>query len=180
MNTDFVVAVSDKATDNLNLVFNTKIGKEYLEKEIGIKKSLVDSLPEFGFSSIANILASIKIAKYMDLNKEDAIITVATDGADLYISELEKTRKDFIGNFDYSSCSNIFKSYIDEINVDNMLELSKYDKERIFNLGYYTWVEQQKISIEDFEVRKKQDFWDSQLNKLESLDEEIDKFNNMN
>ena len=180
MNTDFVVAVSDKATDNLNLVFNTKIGKEYLEKEIGLKKLLVDSLPEFGFSSIANILASIKIAKYMNLNKDDAIITVATDGADLYMSELEKTKKDFIGDFNYSSCSNIFKSYINEINTDDMIELTKYDKERIFNLGYYTWVEQQKVSIDDFEIRKNQGFWDSQLNKLESLDEEIDKFNNMN
>ena len=92
MNTDFVVDVSDKATDNLNLVFNTKIGKEYLINKLGLKNSLVNTLPEFGLSSIANIIASIKLAKYMNLGKEDAIITVATDGADLYLSELEKTK----------------------------------------------------------------------------------------
>ena len=34
MNTDYVVDISDKATDNLNLVFNTNIGKEYLIKKI--------------------------------------------------------------------------------------------------------------------------------------------------
>ena len=59
MNTDFVVDVSDKATDNLNLLFNTKIGKEYLINKLGLKNSFVNTLPEFGFSSIANIIASI-------------------------------------------------------------------------------------------------------------------------
>ena len=83
MNTDFVVDISDKATDNLNLVFNTNIGKEYLIKKIGLEEFLVNKLPEFGFSSIANIIASIKLAKFMNLGKDDAIITVATDGAEL-------------------------------------------------------------------------------------------------
>ena len=106
MNTDFVVDVSDKATDNLNLVFNTNIGKDYLIKKIGIEKSLVNKLPEFGFSSIANILASIKLAKYKNLGKEDAIITVATDGADLYLSELEKTKNNYKGILDNEACSN--------------------------------------------------------------------------
>ena len=40
MNTDFVVDISDKATDNLNLVFNTKIGKDYLTKILGLENSL--------------------------------------------------------------------------------------------------------------------------------------------
>ena len=111
MNTDFVVDVSDKATDNLNLVFNTKIGKEYLINKLGLKNSLVNTLPEFGFSSIANIIASIKLAKYMNLGKEDAIITVATDGADLYLSELEKTKNNYQGAFDNAACSNIYKKH---------------------------------------------------------------------
>ena len=49
---------SRRAIGNLELLNISRKGS------IGIKKSLVDSLPEFGFSSIANILASIKIAKY--------------------------------------------------------------------------------------------------------------------
>ena len=177
MNTDFVVDVSDKATDNLNLVFNTNIGKNYLIKKIGIEKSLVNKLPEFGFSSIANILASIKLAKYMNLGKEDAIITVATDGADLYLSELEKTKNNYKGAFDDAACSNIFKKYIKDIDSDNMLELSQNDKERIFNLGYYTWVEQQGVRLSDFEKRKDQQFWLDHYNYMISLDDKIEKFN---
>ena len=179
MNTDFVVDVSDKATDNLNLVFNTNIGKDYLIKKIGIEKSLVNKLPEFGFSSIANILASIKLAKYMNLRKEDAIITVATDGADLYLSELEKTKNNYKGVFDEAACSNIFKKYIKDIDSDNMLELSYNDKERIFNLGYYTWVEQQGVRLSDFEKRKDQQFWLDHYNYMISLDDKIEKFNSL-
>jgi len=177
MNTDFVVDISDKATDNLNLVFNTKIGKEYLIKKIGLEESLVNKLPEFGFSSIANILASIKLAKFMNLGKDDAIITVATDGADLYLSELEKTKNNFEGTFDDTACSSIFKKYIKEINNDDMLELTQTDKERIFNLGYYTWVEQQGVSLSDFEKRKDQKFWLDHYNHMISLDEKVEEFN---
>ncbi len=179
MNTDFVVDISDKATDNLNLIFNTNIGKEYLINKLGLNNSLVDKLPEFGFSSIANILASIKLAKYMNLGKDDAIITVATDGADLYLSELEKTKNNFQGTFDTTACANIYKKYLKEINTDNMIKLSENDKERIFNLGYYTWVEQQGVSLSDFEKRKDQKFWLSHYNYMISLDERIDKFNSL-
>ena len=177
MNTDFVVDVSDKATDNLNLVFNTKIGKEYLINKLGLKNSLVNTLPGFGLSSIANIIASIKLAKYMNLGKEDAIITVATDGADLYLSELEKTKNNYQGAFDNAACSNIYKKYLKKIDSDNMLELSQNDKERIFNLGYYTWVEQQGVNLSDFEKRRDQQFWLDHYNRMLSLDDRIEKFN---
>ena len=179
MNTDFVVDISDKATDSLNLVFNTKVGKEYLIKKLGLDNLLVERLPEFGFSSIANILASIKLAKHMNLGKEDAIITVATDGADLYLSELEKTKNEYQGNFDQTACSEIYKKYMKQINTDNMIELSQVDKERIFNLGYYTWVEQQGVSLSDFEKRKDQKFWKSHSDYMLSLDKQIKEFNNI-
>jgi len=177
MNTDFVVDVSDKATDNLNLLFNAKIGKEYLINKLGLKNSLVNTLPGFGLSSIANIIASIKLAKYMNLGKEDAIITVATDGADLYLSELEKTKKNYQGVFDNVACSNIYKKYLMGIDSDNMLDLSQNDKERIFNLGYYTWVEQQGVNLSNFEKRKDQQFWFDHYNHMISLDDRIEKFN---
>ena len=63
--------------------------------------------------------------------------------------------------------------------TDHMLELSQRDKERMFNLGYYTWVEQQGIDPSHFEARRNQDFWDQHLQNMLDLDEEIDKFNNL-
>ena len=40
-----------------------------------------------------------------------------------------------------------------------MLELTHADRTRIFNLGYYTWVEQQGVSLDDFDRRRDQRFW---------------------
>ena len=179
MNTDFVVGISDQATNYLNLIFNTEIGQKYLIEKKGLEDNLVKKFPEFGFSSIANILASIKLAKYMNLSSDDAILTVATDGADLYSTELEKIKKDFVGSFDTTACAELYGQYFQGTTTDHMLELSQRDKERIFNLGYYTWVEQQGIDLSHFEARRNQAFWDQHLQNMLDLDEEIDRFNNL-
>ena len=177
MNSDFVVGVSDQATNNLNLIFNTDIGQNYLKSKKGLKDVFVERLPEFGFSSIANIIASIKLAKYMNLGPEDAIITVATDGADLYLTELEKTKKEFHGIYDEISCAEIYGQFLKGVTTDHTLELNQKEKERIFNLGYYTWVEQQGIDLNDFEKRRDQQFWLDHYNHILSLDDRIEEFN---
>ena len=179
MNTDFVVGVSDQATNNLNMIFNTDEGQKFLISKKGFDIKFINRLPEFGFSAIANILASIKLAKYMKLGPDDAIITVATDGADLYFSELEKTKKEFQGIYDEIACSEIYGQYLNGIAIDDTLELNQKDKERIFNLGYYTWVEQQGVDINDFEKRRNQDFWNNHYDHMLSLDNQIKEFNNM-
>ena len=177
MNSDFVVGVSDQATNNLNLIFNTDIGQNYLKSKKGLKDVFVERLPEFGFSSIANIIASIKLAKYMNLGPEDAIITVATDGAELYLTELEKTKKEFHGIYDEISCAEIYGQFLKGVTTDHTLELNQKEKQRIFNLGYYTWVEQQGIDLNDFEKRRDQQFWLDHYNHILSLDDRIEEFN---
>ena len=161
------------------MIFNTEIGKKFLIERKNFDTNFVNRLPEVGFSAIANILASIKLAKYMDLNSDDAIITVATDGADLYLSELNKTINDFKNNFDEVVCAELYGKHFSGITTDNMLELSHMDKNRIFNLGYFTWVEQQGVSLEDFENRKNQNFWNSHCDYMLSLDNQIKEFNNI-
>ena len=42
---------------------------------------------------------------------------------------------------------------------DHLIELGHIDRERIFNLGYFTWVEQQGVSLADFDRRRDQSFW---------------------
>ena len=179
MNTDFVVGVSDQATNNLNLIFNTDIGQKYLNTKKGLDINFIQRLPEFGFSAIANILASIKLSKYMGLGSEDAIITVATDGAELYHSELNKMKEDFLGVYDVFACAEIFGQFVKGISTENTIELNQRDKERIFNLGYYTWVEQQGIDLNHFEMRKNQNFWNDHYNYMISLDHKVEEFNSM-
>src|SRR6195952_3367263 len=77
MNTDVVVGVSDRATDELDVLFNTDAGRSYLAGRKGVDPALVDALAHFGFSSICNVLAAIKTARLLDLGPDDAIVTVA-------------------------------------------------------------------------------------------------------
>ena len=115
----------------------------------------------------------------MNLGPDDAIITVATDGADLYMTELDKTKKDFKGIYDEVACSEIYGQYLKGVSTDHMIELNHKDKERIFNLGYYTWVEQQGIPLEEFEKRRDQSFWNEHYDYMLSLDERVEAFNSM-
>ncbi len=90
MNSDVVVAVSDRATDQLQVMFNTDDGLGYLADRRLVPQSILKSLVHFGLSSICNVLAAITTAKLLNLGPDDALITVATDGAALYPSEREK------------------------------------------------------------------------------------------
>jgi hypothetical protein len=51
------------------------------------------------------------------------------------------------------------------------------ERRRVFNLGYYTWVEQQGVSLEDFEKRSDQRFWEGLQNTLPVWDAMIEEFN---
>ena len=53
----------------------------------------------------------------------------------------------------------VFGEHLTGATTDHLLELTREDRERIFNLGYFTWVEQQGVSIDEFRVRKQPEFW---------------------
>ena len=59
----------------------------------------------------------------------------------------------------------------------NMIELTQQDRNRIFNLGYYTWVEQQNTPLNVFEARRSQDFWRSLRRYAQVWDGLIEEFN---
>jgi cysteine synthase len=178
LNTDFVIGVSDRASDALNLLFNTTVGREFLTARKGLTQDQIFGLGDLGLSSIANILAAIKVAKYMGLGADDAVLTVATDGAEMYGTELVKTSNDvFGGNFDDLAAAEVFGQFMSGATTDNMLEPNRRDRERIFNLGYYTWVEQQGVSVADFDVRRDPAFWDGLMDMVAVWDSAIDQFN---
>lgn len=177
MNTDIVIGVSDKASDGLNAVFNTDAGKATLLRK-GIPAQTIEMLPHFGLSSIANLLGAIKLAKQQDLGPEDVIMTVATDGADLYRSELRHyVDSQFNGTFGADAAGELVAGHLQGADTEHVLETTHRERERIFNLGYFTWVEQQGVSLEDFDRRKDQSFWRDLQNFLPVWDEMITAFN---
>jgi len=178
MNTDIVTAASDRSTDRLDVLFNTPVGREYLTTRRGVPAAVLDLLPALGLSSICNVLAAIKTAKYLHLGEQDVIVTVATDGAAMYGSEREKSlRKYFPGGFDAVAAGETFTECLVGADTDHLRECDQMDRERIFNLGYFTWVEQQGVSLPEFEARRQPRFWTEMRQILPIWDEMIADFN---
>src|SRR6478736_1481668 len=178
MNTDVVVGVSDAASDALNLLFGGERGRGYLSRRRKIDPELVRQFDNIGISGLANIVAAIKLAKHFEYGPNDVIMTVATDSSTLYDSERQAylTRR-YPGGFDDVNAGEIFGHHLEGIADDHVMELGHVDRKRVFNLGYYTWVEQQGVSVEDFDRRKNQDFWRSMVDSIPTWDRLIEDFN---
>ena len=58
-----------------------------------------------------------------------------------------------------------------------MLETTRADRDRIFNLGYFTWVEQQGVPFDAFVARRDPAFWTETRAIVDTWDELIDTFN---
>ena len=177
MNTDVVAAVTDKSTDALNAMFSSGAGRAHLV-ERGVPARIVERLDVLGLSSLANVLGAIKVAKILGLARHQAVITVATDGAEMYASEAEKVvRERFQGEIDAQRAAAILEQHLSAVRTDHVLELTPQERERIFNLGYFTWVEQRGVSLEDFDRRRQQSFWSGMRDLLSEWDERIEEFN---
>ena len=107
------------------------------------------------------------------------LLTVATDPATMYSSEIKKAiEKYHHNNYSTLKAAESFGQYLKAVTTDHMEELTHLGRERIFNLGYYTWVEQQGVSIEEFNARKDQGFWNNLRSYVPKWDKLINEFNN--
>jgi cysteine synthase len=178
MNTDIVVGVSDRCTGSLDLLFNSETGLSYLAERRHIDPELLSGLKLIGLSGIANLVAAIKIAKRLELGEGDVIVTVATDSAALYGSERRKfLAVQYPAGFDSVSAGEVFGQHLLGVADNDVLELTHGERSRIFNLGYYTWVEQQGVPLEAFERRRAQGFWAELRQAAPAWDALIAEFN---
>jgi cysteine synthase len=177
LNTDVALAVSDRATDRLGVLFGTELGRRQLARR-GVPATVLEALDSFGLSSICNVLGAIKVAKFYDLGADDVVVTVATDGASMYDSERETAiARHFPGGFDELGAAEIVGEHLLGTATDHVLELGRVDRERIFNLGYFTWVEQQGVALDDFEARRDPAFWVGLREAVAVWDDLIDDLN---
>lgn len=178
MNTDVVIGVTDAASDALNQLFGSNAGRGYLTGRKKLDASVINQFEDIGLSGLANIVAAIKLAKHLEFGPEDVVMTVATDSAQLYASERQSyLRRRYPDGFDEVNAGEIFARHLEGVVDDHVLELRHVDRKRIFNLGYYTWVEQQGVAIEDFDRRRDQGFWRALVDSIPAWDRMIREFN---
>ncbi len=175
-NTDMVIAIDDAAVVNIARLFNEKAGREYLVKQ-GVPQDFVSKLDLLGFSGIANLIMSIKFAKYYELGEDDIVLMVMTDSMELYQSRLAEMRAEY-GEYGEKDAAAHFAHYLHGLSVDYLAELTYADRRRVHNLKYYTWVEQQGKTYEEImDQWYKKDYWTSFQKQVPEIDALIEEFN---
>ncbi|MBZ9653159.1 pyridoxal-phosphate dependent enzyme [Phyllobacterium lublinensis] len=178
MNTDFIIGVSDRVTDRLNVLFNSDTGRACIARQTGLSREELTEFEEIGLSGFANIVAAITLARHMNYGADDVIMTVATDSARMYGTEAAAARQKFFADgFNDADAEHVYASCLSDNTSNQLLETGQAGRRRIFNLGYYTWVEQQGVSIEDFDARSEQSFWQDIAQSVPAWDRLITEFN---
>jgi hypothetical protein len=142
-----------------------------------VPEGVVGQLDLLGFSGIANMLASVKMAKYYDLGPEDVLLTILTDSMELYGSRLKEMHAE-LGEYAEADAEADYARYLMGENTANMLECTEQDRRRIHNLKYYTWVEQQGRTYEEIQAQwQDADYWTSTQRQAPEIDALTDEFN---
>ena len=176
-NMDLVAGIDDEPNMRIMRLFNEPDGKEFLVKEAGIDENLVNKLDLLGISSIANMMGAIKLARYYEMNENDVVFTVATDSMEMYQSRLleEKEKNGDFGDKDAAVC---FEADLMGLNIDHIIEMTYYEKRRMHNLKYFTWIEQQGKTVEELNAQwYDENYWKSKYAMADEWDEKIMEFN---
>lgn len=176
-NTDFIVGIDDLHTMNLVRLFNEPEGQRLL-REKGVAEEIIQRLPEMGVSSVANMVGAIQFARYLELTEEDVILTVFTDSMELYGSRLEEM-EEAMGPYSEKEAIADFHQHLCGLGIEHVQELSYYDRKRIHNLKYYTWIEQQGKDLQELNDQwyDWENYWGRIPKKGEELDALIEDFN---
>lgn len=177
-NTDMITAIDDEHPMRLLRLFNEPNGRTLL-KQKGVDPNLVDRLDLLGISGIANLLSAIKFAHHYELTSDDIVLTVLTDSLELYgsrIRELRDERGDYTETdaaIDYDLITGLTPDYVEE--------LTHIGRKRIHNLKYYTWIEQQKKSLDELNAQwhDYRSYWGDIHRMVPAIDEKINEFNDM-
>jgi hypothetical protein len=175
-NTDVITAIDDQASIDLIRLFNEPAGRDYLRHR-GVPAAFVDKLDLMGISSVANVLAAIKTAKWFELTSRDVLITVWTDSMDLYGSRLQELRETH-GDYTSLEAAADYERYLLGEDIAHMAELSYRERKRVHNLKYYTWVEQQGKTYEAIQAQwYADDYWTDFQQQIDTMDALIEDFN---
>jgi cysteine synthase len=177
-NTDMVLAIDDEACMSLVRLFNEPAGRAYLVTQ-GVPGELVAQLDLLGISSIANVLSCIKFAKWYEMGENDVVLTVFTDSMELYGSRLQELHEEW-GEYGEMDAAADYHRYLLGCTTDHVEELGYRERQRVHNLKYFTWVEQQGKTYEEIQAQwYDPDYWSSIQRQVEEIDELVQQFNEM-
>ena len=174
--TDVLIGIDDEHPMRLLRLFNEATGRQALMDE-GVDPEVAGQLDLLGISGIANVLASIKFAKYFELDAKDVLVTVATDSMELYtsrVAELKAARGEYTQKDAWRDIQ-----LLQDADAANIQDLGYYDRKRVHNLKYFTWIEQQGKDLEELNRQwsAHDTYWQDLFAQTEQIDALITDFN---
>lgn len=171
-----VIGVDDEAAVRLLRLFNETSGRDCLA-HYGVDAEFSNQLDLLGISGIGNIIAAIKFAKYYELTEDDYVVTILTDSMELYGSRIEELAAER-GQYTNIDAHKDMQLLMDS-GIDNVLELTYYEKKRIHNLKYFTWIEQQGRELSELNDQwyNHDSYWKDIFSLAPQIDELIVEFN---
>jgi len=176
-NTDMLIGLDDNNCMHLVRLFNEPEGHNYL-RDRGVSDEFIGKLELIGISGIGNLLGCIKMAKYYELTGKDILFTVFTDSMELYQSR-NRELEEIFGRYKKTDAAVDYHRHLIDLKTDHTLELNYYDKKRVHNLKYFTWIEQQGRELDELNAQwyKYPDYWENIHNQVEEIDKLIEEFN---
>ena len=175
-NTDAVAAIDDEDCMRVLRLFNEPEGRCFLAG-LGVDEKRIGSLNLLGISSICNLLAAIKAARYWDLDENDVVFTIFTDSEEMYTSRLHELTAER-GAFTVTDAAKAWAGSLEHQRAESFLELRYEDRKRVHNLKYYTWVEQQGKTYEEINAQWEPEYWRELFeDEVHEFDRLIEQFN---
>ncbi len=175
-NMDVAAGIDDEAVIRIMQLFNEEKGHDYLRSK-NVSQEVIDKLKLMGISSIANMLGAIKLAKYYEMTSDDFVFTIATDSMDMYQSRMREEREK-TGEYTNVMAAVDYEGRLQGVDISSMIEMSYYEKKRMHNLKYFTWVEQQGKTVEELDAQWYDlTYWEEHFSKADKWDERINEFN---
>jgi cysteine synthase len=173
-----VAAIDDEDCMRALRLFNEPAGRAQLVS-LGADERQVEQLAWLGISSICNVLAAIKTAKYFELGAQDVIFTVFTDSTELYQSRLEELRGER-GAYTAKDAIADYAGPLAHQSVDYFKELTCPQRKALHNLKYYTWVEQQGKTAQELNAQWDPEYWRALFeDEVTYFDQLIEEFNRL-
>jgi cysteine synthase A len=170
LTTDFVITISDEECVQALKVIRD--GVNTLEK-LGVKREVAESMKDmFGVSGMCNVIAAVRMARYLKLGPDENIVTVATDGFDRYESVLADLETRCLEITDY-----VMERWIGDIfTAQNYSQIhdfrSRSAKERLFAQKEKDWLPF-GYSLDYLNSMKSQQFWEDEYSKVGFYNEKI-------
>jgi len=174
-NTDAVCAIDDEDALRLLRLFNEEAGQAWLARA-GVSATVLERLPWLGISSLGNLLACVKTARWFELDESHVLFTSFTDSVEMYRSRLAEMTA-ALGVYHEADARADHERRLLGQRADAFRELSYPERKALHNLKYFTWVEQQGRTVEELNRLWEPSFWQDLKDGLPAWDEEIARFN---